>query len=226
MKFICKKAMILAVITLLLSISTMPLVSVESISTEQQKISVDCVSVNEDGSISKETLKLTQVEINILRENLNTIMDELKTKTNEIEVLNFLTDLLNNDQYPLLSRIINYLIENKGLGNRNLVISQGWGLNLNPFKKSQTDFIKPLTFWHYAETSDLITMPSATVILNLNPFEFKTNIGSQLGLMFRFRGIFIHIPQQMPTQSYTLFLGSAGFIFNMEIPTLSMPNGF
>ena len=110
MKFICKKAMILAVITLLLSISTIPLVSVESISTEQQKTSVDFVSVNDDGSLSKETLKLTQVEIDTLRENFNTIMDELKTKTSEIEVLNFLNDLLNNDQYPLLSSVATIIL--------------------------------------------------------------------------------------------------------------------
>jgi hypothetical protein len=96
---------------------------------------------------------------------------------------------------------------------------------LNPFKKGQTDFVRPITCWHYAPQSETLLYPSTTATLNLDPFEFKTITGSQFGLMMRFRGVYIHIPQSLPNQSFTFFVGSAKYIMNIELPTLQLPEG-
>ena len=107
--------------------------------------------------------------------------------------------------------------------DRQLIISAGWGLTLNPFKKTQTDFVKPITFWHYADQSDTMLIPSITASLTLNPFQVKSMMGSQLGVMIRFRGVYVNIPQQLPQQSFTFFIGSAKHILNVELPTFELP---
>jgi hypothetical protein len=55
----------------------------------------------------------------------------------------------------------------------------------------------------------------------MNPFNVKTFIGNQIGLMLRFRGVHIHIDRSYPLGSYTIFLGTAKNVGGFEITPLS-----
>jgi len=217
-----KKTMILGVIALFVSVSISPMIAAMKTSSEE-KFVVEYAMINTDGSISEETMLLNSEELSLLQGKLSTFLDLLKSTTDKTTLLNLLLNYLAGDNYPLLSSIIKYFLSSELIGSRQFVISEGWGYNLNPFKKMSTDIMKPVSFWRYGESSDILPIPSSTVVLKLSPFEVKTYTGSQLGLMFRFRGIYVNIPQQMPNQSFTFFLGSAKNVFGTEVPTITLP---
>jgi hypothetical protein len=119
--------------------------------------------------------------------------------------------------------LISYILQGELLKNKDIVISQGFNYNINPFKTISTDFMKPIVFWRYMESSEMFMTPCSTTIINFDPLEFKTLIGAQMGLLLRFRGIYIHIPKQMPEQSFTFFIGFARYAGGFELPSLSIP---
>ena len=223
MKVNMKKTMIIGVIALFISVSISPMVAATQTQSEET-FAVEYAMINSDGSISEETVLFNAEELSLFQGRLSTLFDLLRSTSDKSTLFNLLFNFMNGDNYPVLSKIVQYLLGSDILKDRQLVISEGWGYDFNPFKKMSTDFVKPVTFWRYGQTSDIIPMPSTTAVLRLNPFEMKTYTGGQLGVMFRFRGIYVHIPQQMPMQSFTFFLGSAKNIFGVEIPSMTLPS--
>jgi len=222
MKVNMKKTMIIGVIALFLSASVAPLISATQ--TEEENYAVEYAMVNADGSISEESMVLNAEELSLLQIRLSSLFDLLKSTNDKSILFNLLLNYINGEDFPVVSKIVEYLLGSELLEGRQLIISEGWGYDLNPFKKMSTDIIKPVTLWKYGELSDIFPVPSTTAVLKLSPFEVKTFTGSQIGLMLRFRGIYVHIPQQMPMQSFTFFLGSAKYVFGAEVPTIELPS--
>jgi len=219
MRKIYQKGMILAIVALFISVSAAPIMIAESQIQEEQTIPVEITSVQQNGIYTTETFKLTTDEVTSVITKIQEINDAVNNAKDRFSLIDILLDLLKgNSNNPLLSRIIQMMLGNGINLDQKFIASAGWGLNLNPLKEMKTDFMRPLTFWHYAPMSDAMQVPSTTAVLQFNPtFEFKTAIGGQIGFMFRFKGIYVHIPAQYPTQSFTFFAGTAKQIINIEM---------
>lgn len=221
-----KKGMILAVAALFLSLSIAPAVTAKEEINTPQTYAVELTSIAENGLLVKETFQLTDGELQVLQFRLSLLLNLLKNQVNINTILNLLIQFLDLGGYPVLTRIITRMFDSEFLLNGKLVFSYGWGLDLNPFKDSETSFTRPFTFWSYQEKSDLLNLPSMTAIVDLNPFELKTVTGNQLGLMFRFQGIYLHISQPLPQQSFTFILGRSRRAASLELPSISLPQIF
>ncbi len=223
MKIGMNRTIIFGVIALFVSISISPMVVATELPAEE-KYAVTYAMINNDGTFSEETILLDAEELLHLQDQLSTFLELFKSTTDKTILLNLLYTFLNGDNYPVLSNIIQYFLSSGLLASHELIVSEGWGYNLNPFKKMSIDIVKPVTLWLYGGQSNILSMPSSTVIMKLSPFEVKTLTGSQLGCMFRFRGIYVHIPQQVPMQSFTFFLGSARNAFGVAFPGITLPS--
>lgn len=219
-----KKGLILAVAALFLSLSLAPAVTAEEEINTQKTYAVELTSIAENGVLFKESFQLADQEIQILQFRLSLLLNLLKNQVNINTILNLLLKFLDMDGNPVLTRIITRMFESEFLLKGKFVLSYGWGLDINPLKDSETSFTKPLTFWMYQEKSDMLDIPSMTAIVDLNPFELKTVTGSQLGLMFRFQGIYLHISQPLPQQSFTFILGRSRRAASLELPSISLPS--
>ena len=102
------------------------------------------------------------------------------------------------------------------------MISAGWNYDVNPLKKTEVKVVKPLSLWKYADTSEKMNIPSITVLISGDPMKVETLVGNQFGFMYRFRGIYGHIPQQFPKQSLTYMIGTAQNAAAIELPTIDL----
>jgi len=224
MMSIRKKGMILAVAALFLSLSMAPAITAEKETTEPV-YAVELTSVAENGQFIQETMYLTSEEVQVLQNRLSWLLDLLKNQMDMEGLLELLLQFINLDDYPILSRIITTVFDSELLLKGKLVVSEGWGIDINPFKDSQTSFMKPITVWKYQAASEMFQLPSMTAIVDLNPFALKTIEGGQLGMMLRFKGIYVHISQPLPQQSFTFILGMSRFATAFEMPTVTLPPG-
>jgi hypothetical protein len=215
-----KKGLILAVAALFLSLSMAPAITADQ-KANQPKYAVELTSIAENGQFVKETIVLTEEEVQVLQSRLSWLLDLLKNQVNLDGVLELLLQFLNAENYPILSRIVAQVFDSEMLTKGKLIFSEGWSMSLNPFKKGGVSFMKPIEFWMYQEKSEMLQIPSMTTIIDLNPFETTTVMGNQLGFMFRFKGIYVEIPQQMPQQSFTFFLGLSRFAAAVEMVSIS-----
>ena len=225
MKKMIEKATIISIAALFISISALPAMSTEIQTKNDLTVPIELTSVQEDGTCQTETYDMTYEEMSRLLPKLRNLIDLLNGIKDKNTLLDILLELLGGNQNSLLGRLINYLITSGIAYDGQIVMSCGWGYNLNPLKDAKTDFVKPITMWHYSKESNMYMLPSTTAILQFSPFKFKTVGGSQFGFMFRFRGVYIHIPEQIPNQSFTFFIGSAKHIINVELPNITLPEG-
>ena len=225
MKKIWKKGMIIGIIALFVSVSMAPaLTAVQKTTDEKNTIGIELASIGSDGNQQIQTFDLTKDEAASLQLKLSSLLELIRSMNDKKSVLDLFQLFVNDNEYPIISSLFTMLIDSKILSNRQIVVSEGWSYDANPFKKTETEAMKPLIFWHYCESSDKLPIPSSTSIIRFNPMETQTYTGGQLGLLFRFKGIYVHIPQKLPEQSFTFFIGFAKHSGAFEIPTLNMPD--
>lgn len=224
MMSIRKKGLILVVAALFISLSMTPAITAEKKITKPT-YAVELTSIAENGRLIKETMTLTEEEVNVLQSRLSLLLDLLKNQVEMEGVLEILLQFVNMNDNPVLSKIVSRVFDSEMLTKGNLVFSEGWSMTLNPFNDGDISFMKPITFWTYQDGSDMYKLPSMTTIIDLNPFELKTIEGSQLGFMFRFKGIYLEITQPLPQQSFTFFLGLSRQANAFELPSISLPEG-
>jgi len=218
-KGLLKKGIVIWVIALFVTIYMTPVYANEKI--KEESFSVELNLVDDEGILSQEKIELSLSELEGLKDRLSSIIENLQSSNNKNEIINVLESFLNFKEYPFLSRILEQLINSGFSFDRNLIFSQGWGYNFNPLKNSKIDFIKSIYIWRYSDSANPINMPSSTAILSMNPFNVKTFIGNQMGVMLLFRGAHIHIDRSYPLGSYTIFLGTAKYVGGFEITPLS-----
>ena len=140
----------------------------------------------------------------ILKELLNRFIEWSKSKRGfSIRGIN-LSDIGNRDFSGLRENSIFPLSSKK-----HFVMSYGTYNRLNPFRNNQVKIQKEgLTYWRYGGTSALLR--GRSLIIERQPFGIKQRmIGSQLGFMTGFRGIFMDIESRLTGNSYTFIMGSA-----------------
>jgi hypothetical protein len=222
MEKIWKKSMIIGITALFVSISMAPAFSSEATSIEQTPTTtVEYATVEENGKLVYQSIEMTEDDIIELQSSIAALNDLLKSQQDMPSIIQLLLRYLDNNNYPILSKLISYLLNAEFLKNKDLVVSQGWSYNFNPFKKASTDFMKPFAVWRYTKSPSMLVIPSTTTIINFNPMEVKTLAGGQIGVLLRFKGFYIHIPKPLPDESFTFFIGFARYAGGIELPTLS-----
>jgi hypothetical protein len=218
-----RKGLVIGVIALFATIYVLPAIANEQIEEKacEETVTVEYTSMDLDGSTVGEKFSISEQEFTDLKTKLSSLFDTLKSKTDRKDVIDVLTSFLDRNDNPLLSKILASLLNSEILDNRKLVVSYGWGYDLNPFKDSKTKVAKPFTLWHYTDASNQMLIPSGTGIVSLDPFEIKTFTGAQMGFMLRFRGLYIHVAQPLSQTSYTFFIGTAKYAGGFEFSPLS-----
>jgi len=217
-----RKSLVITIIALFSIINIMPVLANETIfENKNDDITLEFATIDIQGSSYLEKVTLSENELSNIQNKLSNLFEELQLQKNAEDTLDVLKSYLNVNDYPILSRIFSNLFNFDFIGKRKLVISQGMGLNLNPFKDSKTAIVKPFTTWIYSDSNNILPIPSSTGVLSINPFKIKTYIGPQFGFMLRFRGIYINIDQSSSMQSYTFFIGTARYIGGFEFTPLS-----
>lgn len=221
MKNIINKSLVLIVISLFLTVCFSPAFAQENYEINDKNIDFEYSVIGSDGLASFQKTSITETEFKNLRNEITTMINKLKSQTNDEEIVNILKSYLDVNKYPILSRIISRLFDLNFIGRHKLVISQGIGPDFSPLKDSKTALIKPFTSWMYIDSNNLLPIPSSTGVLSLNPFKIKTFVGPQFGFMLRFRGIYINIGQPTSMQSYTFFIGTARYVGGFELTPMS-----
>jgi hypothetical protein len=217
-----RKSLALTIIALFSIINIMPAIADQTVDTQNDSnITIEYSTIDLDGLNYVERIRISQNDLNNIKNGLSTLFEDLKMQETPEDTENVLNSYINNNQYPILSRILSNLFKFDFMGKRKLVVSQGIGPNYNPFKDSKAAVVKPFTTWLYTDSNNLLPIPSSTGILSFSPFKIKTFIGPQFGFMLRFRGIYINIGQASNIQSYTFFIGTARHIGGFEFKLTS-----
>jgi hypothetical protein len=217
-----RKSLALTIIALFSIIYIMPAIAGEPLNNENNSdIIIEYSIIDLDGSNYIEKITIPENELENIRNKLSNLFEDLQLQRNTDDTMNVLNSFINNNDYPILSRILSNLFRFDFMGKRKLVVSQGIGPNFNPLKDSKTAVVKPFTTWLYMDSNNLLPIPSATGVLSFNPFKIKNYMGPQFGFMLRFRGLYINIGQASNMQSYTFFIGTARHIGGFEFTPLS-----
>jgi len=209
----------MGVIALFVGLSVGPVNALEFPEDEMQDevVNIEYVLVDLDGSVTIEKFTLSEQELKELEVMLSEFMEKIQSATDHNDVMNILNTFLVN-RHPTLSFILKPLSSYKMFRNRVFIASQGWSYKLNPFKNSSAEIYKLFNFWHYTNRSEF-GMPSGTFILrhgNLFDTDAKFLRGIQIGMMTRFRGIYVYIARPLSEKSYTFFMGTAHHVVGLD----------
>jgi len=217
-----RKILALAIISLFSIIYIMPAIADQTLDTKKDTdIIIEYSTIDLHGLNYVERIKISQNDLDNIKNELSNLFEDLKIQETPEDTENVLNSYINNNEYPILSRILSNLFKFDFMGKRKLVVSQGIGPNFNPFKDGKTAVVKPFTTWLYTDSNNVLSIPSSTGVLSFSPFKIKTFIGPQFGFMLRFRGIYINIGQASNMQSYTFFIGTARHIGGFEFTLTS-----
>jgi len=211
-----KKPLIIAVVTLFISLSITPSFSAET-ETIKSSYPVEITSIDDTGKISSEIVQFTQSEIEILQEKIDLIQKSARDEMDLQEILDLIMEVFNSTNYPILSRIISRIIDTDLFLRGKLVVSKGWSKTLNPFSDGEISVTKMISLIRYREDLSLLNIPSMTTIIDPDPFDLQSYSGNHFCFLFRFKGIYIHITKPFPQQSYRYILGMSRFATVLDI---------
>jgi len=213
------KMVVVGVIILFVGLSIGPVTANEFPENELQDevLNIECALLDLDGSVTIEKFSLSEQEFNELEVMLSEFMEKIQSATDRNDVINII-DTFFGDKHPVLSFILKSLNIYKMFRNRAFVVSQGWSYKLNPFKDNSVETQKPFNCWYYSGQSKFETL-SRTFILRHGRFldmDIECLRGMQIGMMTRFKGIYIYVAQPSPEKSYTFFMGTAHHIMGLD----------
>lgn len=215
MNNICKKTIVLGIFALFVGMTLAPSLS----ATEEQTVKQE--------KINPSLLDKRMTEPETFQNEFQSFLLNIQENQNDYQGLKEILEkllnwLANKSDNPLVSILLSKLLNLEKLKDRDIVIGAGWNYDLNPLKKTDIQMIKPLSIWRYADTSEKMSIPSVTVLISGEPLAVETVVGNQLGFMYRFRGVYSHIPQQFPGQSFTFMMGTAQNAAALELPTMNL----
>lgn len=213
------KMVVVGVIILFVGLSIGPVTANEFPENELQDevLNIECALLDLDGSVTIEKFSLSEQEFNELEVMLSEFMEKIQSATDRNDVINIINTFFE-DKHPILSFILKPLNIYKMFRNRAFVVSQGWSYKLNPFKDNSVEMYKPFNCWYYSDQSKF-EMLSRTFILRhgrLLDMDIECLRGMQIGMMTRFKGIYIYVAQPSPEKSYTFFMGTAHHIMGLD----------
>ena len=160
------------------------------------------------------------------------LMDEIEKTSSAPELINVLTDFMNDYRgHPVLDIVMKIIREVLDIMNRinrlrplntnAFILSWGFANKINPFKENKLQLYRPLTAWHYSGKSNLI-LNSRTIIIDFQPFKIKMLTGRQFGFMRNFAGIYLHRETTLTDKSYTFFMGKSATIRGFDLSFLNV----
>ena len=214
-----RKMIVMGVIVLFVGLSFNSVNALEFPENELQDeiVNIEYVLVDLDGNVIIEKFTLSEQESKELEVMLSEFMEEIQSATDHYDVMNIL-DIFLRTRHPVLSFILKPQNIYDMFRNRVFIISQGWGHNLNPFKNSSVETYKLFNFWHYTNRSEF-GMPSGTFILRHGrsfDMDAKYLRGIQVGMMTRFKGIYVYIARPLSEKSYTFFMGTTHHVVGLD----------
>ena len=214
MNLLWKKTVVIGILALLFGMTLAPNMTA---TTDQEVANAQ----NTDDNIIKSTEENNQEES--FRTNLQSLISEINLRKDRFDGLKDLINwILNKSDYPLLASLFSRLMNTERLQGRDIIISAGWNYNMNPLKKTEFKVIKPIAVWKLRENSEMMKMPSTTILISSDPVKIETVMGNQLGFMFRFRGVYGYFPQQFPKQSFAYMIGTAKNAAAFELPSMNL----
>jgi hypothetical protein len=220
MKTIMKKTLVIGIGILFLAVTMMPAFSAIQQNTSKKNQESEYIQKPES-----QTDQLNQIiyrDTDTMQNELFRFTSMISTAGQDMDTIRDLINwLLNKSDYPLLSFLLSQLMNMERLQDRDIIVSAGWNYDINPLKRKEMDFLRPLTLWQYTDTSDMFQMPSTTILISSDPLKIETVFGTQLGYMFRFRGIYGHNPQKLPEKSFTYMIGTVQNAGVLELPNLA-----
>ena len=198
-------------------------------------LALSLTSVTGNSIINK--TRLCELEINAMDTLFDEIEKAAYTSNNYQEFLEIVRNLyksLELEKFPILRYILNKImfwvtsLQGYGLGQNinnilnkfrigglrdylknNFVFSYGTYKRWNPRKEDELKlFRQGFEFWRYSGKS--ILLKSRTLIIERQPFGIKQRvIGSQIGYVMGFRGLYIDRESKLTGNSYMIFIGGA-----------------
>jgi len=188
--------------------------------TTQDNREVECMIVDETGVLSS-SLLLEQDEIDSFLEQITGLSDQIESEDTYLGLLRTVTAFLDdsNDDSVLeqeLFKTVGDLHLNLA-GKRVFVLSYGHGVQINPLRRFQVNLLRPsYLFWLYPGSSHIIGK-DRTIIIDPNPFHVTTYDGRQVGIMKRFIGLYIFIPNKDSRESTVFFAGYAYRVLGLDL---------
>lgn len=214
-----KKTIAIGILTLLFGMTLGPSISSTSTTVENEKTTVAETNVFKNQKQDETILE----NYGLFQNNLQSFIFDIKDQeTNLKDIKDLFEWLRNKSDYPILTFLLSRIMNVEKLQNRDIILSVGWNYDFNPLKKSEVEMIKPFSLWMYKDNSEKLNIPSMTVLISADPLSIETVEGNQVGFMFRFRGIYGHMPQQFPEKSMTYMIGTAQNAAALEIPTMNL----
>lgn len=213
------KMVVIGVIVLFVGLSIGPVTANEFPENElrDEVVNIECALFDLDDSVTIEKFTLSEQEFKELEVILSEFMEKIQSATDRNDVVNIIDTFFGN-KHPVLSFILKPLNICKMFRNRAFVVSQGWSYKLNPFKDNSVETQKPFNCWYYSDQSKF-EMLSRTFILRhgrLLDMDIECLHGTQIGMMTRFKGIYIYVARPSPEKSYTFFMGTTHHIMGLD----------
>ncbi|MEF8848159.1 MAG: hypothetical protein V5A68_03405 [Candidatus Thermoplasmatota archaeon] len=230
---ILKKYLTIAVVCLFAGMTITPVITAESQKEDTKTTTLKLKTIDKNGESVEKTINVEKEQIQNLKSSLIDLIQQLMNAENTDEMMSKILEIVNmQENHPILSKILKFMLDRGILQDTLLgkiiplrgsfIVSQGWCYKLNILKDSKFRLAtKPLFFWRYAEKSQQNDVDSQTYRFKLNTFSPEVTVGRQIGLMTRFKGVYVYEANPINQQSYTLFLGLAKNANAMELPTFS-----
>lgn len=207
--------MAIFVILLLTSIPLGIVQASESLEKNENKktVSIEITTLNSDEILETETISLTEDDLVIFKETIETLIDRIQSAESWEEVQSIVNNVLNGNNLGIFSLI--KLLFSKLISGRTYIISSGHGYRFNPFKKGSMKIRKTLSIWHYSSGKIL---KDRTIFIKPLALKMRVLKGSQFGIMTRFTGLFIYTARKFPQKSHTFFIGIARRVNGIQMP--------
>ena len=216
-----KKIMAIWVVLLLIAISC-SIAEAGETNTEQESYLVEIATIREDGNEISETLELSESEITEFESAVAEAFEKIQSANGLDEVKEIFQRLLGH-RSSLIGTIAKVFLRSKTSRSRALVLSHGKSYDYNILRRSKVKIRNKIQFWHYGSSRSI--GKARTFILKPLALDFDVLSGSQVGLMTKFTGLYIHISKRLPKQSYTFFIGTARHIRGMDFnPSIKNKN--
>lgn len=194
-KILLIKSIVLLTILMLIGIGFSPIATSHKIIEETQSNSL--IEIEETSTLSQ-----NEKDIELVKKYLE--------ETLELEQ----TSDITTDE--IIDLIYNMLLDNPSMLRKTIVISQGWGRDINIFKSSKLQIMRDLFyFWHYTHASKA-GVESKTFVIRPSDIITSRSIelykGTQVGFMFRPVGIYLFQKRTIPQLSRTIFIGFASYV--------------
>jgi len=212
----------IGIVLLFVGLAVNPATAEKVKNEESEAVLLEYFDISDDGAVEKEKISLSDEDFQEFKDMISEIFEKIKNKINSAKLKALLDSFKLLVKYPKLRELAVKLIKLRPLKRTALVMSHGTNYKLNPMKKSEFKYREKLSVWRYNSQG---TVQPKTYILRPLKSDFDILSGMQMGLMYKFTGLYIYVARKVPELSYTFFIGTArfakGFDLNFQVPEIT-----